>query len=162
VVADAIAEVNRLMCADSADGMFVTLFYAHLEPVSGVLTYLNAGHNPPLFCRAGDQGGAEVLEEPRPTGMALGINGIFSMHKSAGIAWASCFALARRRLTLRARAPTATSRASKRAWWDWRRLADALRTLGSEVLPSASSWIDRQHLYTIATRSPLTNAQSGI
>ena len=71
--ADAIAEANRLICADSADGMFVTLFYAQLEPASGVLTYVNAGHNPPLLCRAGSQGGAGVLDELRPTGMALGI-----------------------------------------------------------------------------------------
>jgi serine phosphatase RsbU (regulator of sigma subunit) len=70
--ADAIAEANRLICADSADGMFVTLFYAQLEPASGVLTYVNAGHNPPLLCRAGDQGDAVVLEELRLTGMALG------------------------------------------------------------------------------------------
>ena len=68
--AEAIAEANRLICADSADGMFVTLFYAVLDPVSGALTYVNAGHNPPLVCRAGE---AEHLEELRPTGMALGI-----------------------------------------------------------------------------------------
>ncbi len=71
--ADAIAEANRLICADSADGMFVTLFYAQLEPASGSLTYVNAGHNPPLLCRAGEHGDAKALEELRPTGMALGI-----------------------------------------------------------------------------------------
>jgi sigma-B regulation protein RsbU (phosphoserine phosphatase) len=71
--ADAITEANRLICADSADGMFVTLFYALLDPVSGRLTYVNAGHNPPLLCRAGDHGGAELLDELRPTGMALGV-----------------------------------------------------------------------------------------
>ena len=71
--ADAIAEANRLICADSADGMFVTLFYAMLDPTSGRLTYVNAGHNPPLLCRAGGHGEAEQLEELRPTGMALGI-----------------------------------------------------------------------------------------
>ena len=68
--AAAIAEANRLICADSAEGMFVTLFYAMLDPPSGVLTYVNAGHNPPLVCRAGE---AVPLEELRPTGMALGI-----------------------------------------------------------------------------------------
>ena len=71
--AEAIAEANRLICADSTDGMFVTLFYAMLDPVSGVFTYVNAGHNPPLVCRASDPGDAEHLEELRPTGMALGI-----------------------------------------------------------------------------------------
>jgi len=70
---DAIAEANRLICADSADGMFVTLFYAMLDPSSGKLTYVNAGHNPPLLCRAGEHGEGELLEELRPTGMALGI-----------------------------------------------------------------------------------------
>ena len=78
---DAIAEANRLICADSAEGMFVTLFYAQLDPVSGAFTYVNAGHNPPLVCRAGDPssdsgqgpGEGQLLEELRPTGMALGI-----------------------------------------------------------------------------------------
>ena len=68
--AEAIAEANRLICADSAEGMFVTLFYAQLDPASGTLIYVNAGHNPPLVCRVG---GAGDLEELRPTGMALGI-----------------------------------------------------------------------------------------
>jgi sigma-B regulation protein RsbU (phosphoserine phosphatase) len=71
--ADAITEANRLICADSADGMFVTLFYAMLDPSSGRLTYVNAGHIPPLLCRPGDHGEAELLDELRPTGMALGI-----------------------------------------------------------------------------------------
>jgi sigma-B regulation protein RsbU (phosphoserine phosphatase) len=71
--ADGIAEANRLICVDTADGMFVTLFYAMLDPASGKLTYVNAGHNPPLLCRAGDDGEAVPLEELRPTGMALGI-----------------------------------------------------------------------------------------
>jgi sigma-B regulation protein RsbU (phosphoserine phosphatase) len=68
-----IAEANRLICGDSADGMFVTLFYAVLDPSSGELTYVNAGHNPPLLCRPGDRGDAELLDELRPTGMALGV-----------------------------------------------------------------------------------------
>jgi sigma-B regulation protein RsbU (phosphoserine phosphatase) len=71
--ADSISEANRLICADSADGMFVTLFYGLLDPSSGKLTYVNAGHNPPLLCRAGEHGEAGLLDELRPTGMALGV-----------------------------------------------------------------------------------------
>jgi serine phosphatase RsbU (regulator of sigma subunit) len=64
-----ITSANRLLCADAAGGMFVTLLYALLNPESGQLTYVNAGHEPPLLYRA--DGGQ--LTELRPTGMALGV-----------------------------------------------------------------------------------------
>jgi sigma-B regulation protein RsbU (phosphoserine phosphatase) len=67
--AEGIARANRLIHADSTRGMFVTLFYALLDPLSRQLTYVNAGHNPPLLCRTQ----AGQLTPLVRTGMALGI-----------------------------------------------------------------------------------------
>jgi sigma-B regulation protein RsbU (phosphoserine phosphatase) len=58
-----------LICADSTDSMFVTLFYAQLDPETGELVYVNAGHNPPLLYRANQD---ELIELTR-TGMVLGL-----------------------------------------------------------------------------------------
>jgi len=67
--ADGIANANRLVCADSTGGMFVTLFYGLLDPATGQLTYVNAGHNPPLLYQL-EKG---QLGELTRTGTALGI-----------------------------------------------------------------------------------------
>jgi sigma-B regulation protein RsbU (phosphoserine phosphatase) len=70
--AQGIALANRLICADASGGMFVTLCYAQLDLETGEMTYVNAGHNPPLFLRAGSAGPDCVTEWER-TGMALGV-----------------------------------------------------------------------------------------
>ena len=67
-LADSIAQANRLICADAANGMFVTLFCAQIDPGGGEVCYVNAGHNPPLVCRAGS---GECVKLGN-TGMALG------------------------------------------------------------------------------------------
>ena len=66
---EGIAHTNRLLCVDASAGMFVTLFYALLNPATGEMTYVNAGHRPPLLCRADSQEFIELA----PTGMALGV-----------------------------------------------------------------------------------------
>ena len=68
--AEGITQANRLICADAVNGMFVTLFYAQLDPVTGELVYVNAGHNLPLLLRAAS---GELTDLTR-TGMALGID----------------------------------------------------------------------------------------
>ncbi len=68
--ADFIMHANRLLCADAMNGMFVTLCYAQLDPRTGELVYVNAGHNPPLLLRR-DTGQFVQLSR---TGMALGVD----------------------------------------------------------------------------------------
>jgi sigma-B regulation protein RsbU (phosphoserine phosphatase) len=70
---DGIAHANRLICADSTGGMFVTLFYALLNPRAGEFTYVNAGHNPPLLCKQSGRAEQDQLTELTRTGMALGV-----------------------------------------------------------------------------------------
>jgi sigma-B regulation protein RsbU (phosphoserine phosphatase) len=72
--AEGIAQANRLICADAANGMFVTLCYAQLDPETGEVVYVNAGHNPPLLMRAAT---GEIVELPR-TGMVLGFDAAFT------------------------------------------------------------------------------------
>jgi serine phosphatase RsbU (regulator of sigma subunit) len=63
-----IAALNRHVCTNAAGGRFVTLFYGELDTATGELTYVNAGHNPPILARA--DGGVERLQ---PTCMVLGV-----------------------------------------------------------------------------------------
>jgi phosphoserine phosphatase RsbU/P len=67
--AEAITQANRLICADAASDMFVTLFYGRLDPATGSLTYVNAGHNPPMLFQ---RGRSQPIALTR-TGLAIGI-----------------------------------------------------------------------------------------
>ncbi len=65
-----ITRANRLISSESDQGFFVTLFYARLKPESGELTYVNAGHNPPILYRSGINKTGLLTR----TGMALGVD----------------------------------------------------------------------------------------
>ena len=49
--ADLMGQVNGLVCQASAANRYATLFYAEYDPVKRCLTYVNAGHNPPVVLR---------------------------------------------------------------------------------------------------------------
>ncbi len=66
---EGILHANRLVCADSTNGMFVTLFYADLNPETGDLTYVNAGHNAPLLYQCAQDQLTKLIR----TGMPLGV-----------------------------------------------------------------------------------------
>ncbi len=68
--AECITHVNQVLCEDATNGMFVTVCHAQLQPSSGEMEYVNAGHNRPLWYRAAH----ETLCEFDLTGMALGID----------------------------------------------------------------------------------------
>jgi serine phosphatase RsbU (regulator of sigma subunit) len=65
---EVLAQVNQLLLDDMPEGMFVTCFYAILDPESGRLRYANAGQDLPAIRRAGGEVG-----ELRATGMPLGL-----------------------------------------------------------------------------------------
>jgi serine phosphatase RsbU (regulator of sigma subunit)/predicted ester cyclase len=63
-----LSRVNETLLARIPDNMFVTCFYAILEPNSGSLSYANAGHDLPYLYR-----GRGEAEELRARGMPLGL-----------------------------------------------------------------------------------------
>src|SRR5215212_5662570 len=66
---DVLRRANDPLATDIPTNMFVTCFYAILDPNSGTLSYANAGHDLPyLRRRSGDD-----AEELRATGMPLGL-----------------------------------------------------------------------------------------
>ena len=63
-----ISAVNRYLADNIPANRFVTLFYADLNPNTGELAFLNAGHNPPLIVHAGG-----TMEQLAAGGLPLGI-----------------------------------------------------------------------------------------
>ena len=55
--------------ADIASGKFVTFCYTVIDLEQGVITYANAGHNPPLVVRADGR-----VDQLAPTGLVLGVS----------------------------------------------------------------------------------------
>jgi len=60
---------NYIVDNHADDNMFATLFFGMLDPISGQLAYINAGHNPPLILDANGQ----VKQSLTNTGAAVGM-----------------------------------------------------------------------------------------
>ncbi len=73
-----LSEVNDLLNKDNETAMFVTVMYAVYNPDSGVITYANGGHNPPVIIHA--DGSSTML--PMTGGIALGVMPGFEYEQS--------------------------------------------------------------------------------
>jgi sigma-B regulation protein RsbU (phosphoserine phosphatase) len=61
---------NRRLLSDASAGLFITSFYGVIDPMSGTLTYCNAGHNPPFLIRSQEH---TMIQPLSKTGMVLGV-----------------------------------------------------------------------------------------
>lgn len=67
----ALSSVNERIFTDMRGGLFLTAFYGILEPQTGRLRYVNAGHNPPFLINSLKE---KPLDKLQRTGMALGVS----------------------------------------------------------------------------------------
>ena len=73
-----LERANEIILSDARADLFVTVFYAVLEPASRSLRYSSAGHNPPLLLRFGASQG----EWMRGRGMALGVQATIELDEN--------------------------------------------------------------------------------
>jgi phosphoserine phosphatase RsbU/P len=68
-ITETVGAVNRYLADNTPANRFVTLFYAELDPATGALSFINAGHNPPIIAH----GVGGTLEHLGSGGLPLGI-----------------------------------------------------------------------------------------
>lgn len=72
-ITDEVRRVDAFLCADTSSFMFVTAFLGIIDLKTGVVEYIDAGHEPPLIRRK--DGTVETLK--KHGGLALAIEGTF-------------------------------------------------------------------------------------
>jgi sigma-B regulation protein RsbU (phosphoserine phosphatase) len=70
-LSEMISHINRLVFDASASNRYATFFYAQYDPITRLLRYCNAGHNPPLLCRR--RNGCESVHKLDEGGMVIGL-----------------------------------------------------------------------------------------
>jgi phosphoserine phosphatase RsbU/P len=60
-LAAVMSDINQLVYEASASNRYATFFYAQYDPRQHVLSYVNAGHNPPVLLRGGASPDSELL-----------------------------------------------------------------------------------------------------
>ena len=68
-----LSEANERLCEENEAGMFVTAWLGIVDMKTGVLSYANAGHNPPLIRHR--QGSFDYIKE-RPNFILAGMEGV--------------------------------------------------------------------------------------
>lgn len=64
-----LMRLNRVFYENAPEGMFMTAFYGNLDPEGNVLTYVSAGHDPPLLYSSASNQVSEISAE----GLCLGV-----------------------------------------------------------------------------------------
>lgn len=68
-----VTRLNVQVSRHAPGTRFITLFYAVFDPMRGTLTYVSAGHTPPLLLREGPGGAEGACERLSDGGIALGM-----------------------------------------------------------------------------------------
>ncbi len=71
--AEVFTKVNQTLCEGNEVGLFVTAWLGVLNTETGVLTYVNAGHNPPMIRR---DNGEFVFLRSKPAFVLAGLEGV--------------------------------------------------------------------------------------
>jgi len=74
---EVVSQINQYIYDNTPSNRYITFFYSELDPQTHQLTYVNAGHNPPMLVRA--SGEIELLEIG---GFPVGIMPFGEYHKA--------------------------------------------------------------------------------
>ena len=73
ILAGALWFTNDYIVSEHGESnMFITLFYGVLDPETGAISYINAGHNPPLILSPGGESVRELESSALPLGIVAG------------------------------------------------------------------------------------------